>query len=570
MYFVALATDYDGTLAHDGAIDEPTLQAMRDLKASGRRLLLVTGREMPDLERVCPHLDLFDLVIAENGALLYEPATKKDVLLAPTPPPAFIDRLNRAGVSPLSVGRSIVATWEPHETLVLETIRDLGLELHIIFNKGAVMVLPANVNKATGLAAALERLGLSPHNVVGVGDAENDHAFLMACGCAVAVDNALPAVKAKADFVTRGARGDGVIELARLMIETDLRAPGLFTPRASPMLGQDADGKPVLLSPFAETALVAGSSGGGKTTAVLGLMEKVRELDLQFCIIDPEGDYSELAGAVAVGGPKQPPRLKEIMTLLARPDVNVSVNLLGIEAADRPRFFARLLPELIKLRAATGRPHWLVIDEAHHMLPAQWQPAPLTLPREMPATILVTVHPEELSPELLGMVQTVIGVGDEPQTAINKFLDARGAGDEQRRPGQPSEGHGYLWHKGELREIVLNKPKGERKRHARKYAEGELGEDKSFYFRGPKDALNLRAQNLGVFLQMAAGVDDDTWLHHLRANDYSRWFRDAIKDDDLADETEGVEEQDELTPATSRDQIRQIVEKRYTAPAKTG
>ena len=61
----------------------------------------------------------------------------------------------------MSTGRVIVATWEPHETIVLETIRDLGLELQVIFNKGAVMVLPAGVNKATGLAAALEQLGLS-------------------------------------------------------------------------------------------------------------------------------------------------------------------------------------------------------------------------------------------------------------------------------------------------------------------------------------------------------------------------------------------------------------------------
>ena len=353
------------------------------------------------------------------------------------------------------------------------------------------------------------------------------------------------------------------------MVETDLRVPGLFTPRASVTLGQDTRGKPVLLSPFAETALIAGSSGGGKTTAVLGLLERIRELGLQFCVIDPEGDYADFEGAVAVGGPKQPPQLKEIMTLLARPDVSVSVNLLGIEAADRPRFFAKLLPELSKLRAATGRPHWLIIDEAHHMLPAKWQPAPLTVPQEMPATILITVHPEELSPELLELVETVIGVGDEPQTAINKFLDARGTDRNQIPPRQPREGHAYLWHKGELREIVLNRPKGERKRHARKYAEGELGEDRSFYFRGPKRALNFRAQNLGVFLQMAAGVDDETWLHHLRAHDYSRWFRHIIKDDDLADEAESVEEQTDLTPATSRDRIRQIIEQRYTAPAKT-
>lgn len=74
-------------------------------------------------------------------------------------------------------------------------------------------------------------------------------------------------------------------------------------------------------------------------------------------------------------------------------------------------------------------------------------------------------------------------------------------------------------------------------RHARKYAQGELGENKSFYFRAPDGAPNLRAQNLSTFLQMAAGVDDRIWLHHLKAGEYTRWFRDAIK----ADEASAVE-----------------------------
>src|SRR5438067_12736811 len=86
-------------------------------------------------------------------------------------------------------------------------------ELHVIFNKGSVMVLPSGVNKATGLTAALAELGLAPEHTVGVGDAENDHAFLSLCGCGAAVANALPALKEKADLVTRGARGAGVTEL---------------------------------------------------------------------------------------------------------------------------------------------------------------------------------------------------------------------------------------------------------------------------------------------------------------------------------------------------------------------
>ena len=135
------------------------MDALRRLKESGRRLILVTGPRAARPARVFPELDLFDLAVVENGALLYEPGTGRETPVAEPPPEAFVARLRERGVSPLSVGRSIVATWEPIETVVLEAIRELGLELQIIFNKGAVMVLPPGVNKASGLEAALRRAG---------------------------------------------------------------------------------------------------------------------------------------------------------------------------------------------------------------------------------------------------------------------------------------------------------------------------------------------------------------------------------------------------------------------------
>jgi hydroxymethylpyrimidine pyrophosphatase-like HAD family hydrolase len=121
----------------------------------------------------------------------------------------------------------MLATRRPHEVNVLETIRDLGLELQIIFNGDAVMVLPSGVNKGSGLRAALRDMGLSGHEVVGVGNAENDHSFLEICGCAVAVDNAVAAVKANVDFCTVGSDGTGVTELIEEIVTTDLsgRAP---------------------------------------------------------------------------------------------------------------------------------------------------------------------------------------------------------------------------------------------------------------------------------------------------------------------------------------------------------
>jgi hypothetical protein len=108
-------------------------------------------------------------------------------------------------------------------------------------------------------------------------------------------------------------------------------------------------------------------------------------------------------------------------------------------------------------------------------------------------------------------------------------------------------------------------PRIEHKRHVRKYAEGELGEDRSFYFRGPDGRLNLRAQNLRLFLQVGEGVDDSTWEHHLRAHDYSRWIRAALKDEGLADDVSRIEDASGLPARESRARVRAVDEARYTA-----
>jgi hydroxymethylpyrimidine pyrophosphatase-like HAD family hydrolase len=219
MKYRALATDYDGTLAHDGRVEDATLAALERARAAGLRLVLVTGRELTDLVNTFPQTTMFDRVVAENGAVLFDPSTSALRVLAPPPPPAFLTALARKNI-PLTVGHSIVATVEPYEHAVLAAIRDLGMEWHVIFNKGAVMALPAGITKAAGLLPALAELKLAPEDTVGVGDAENDHAFLQACGFAVAVANALPSLKEEADLVTLGASGDGVVELIdRLLSE---------------------------------------------------------------------------------------------------------------------------------------------------------------------------------------------------------------------------------------------------------------------------------------------------------------------------------------------------------------
>ena len=212
MRYLALATDYDETIAVDGRVDELTVEALRRAKAAGLRLVMVTGRELTDLFNTFEHAGLFERIVAENGAVICDPATQSVESISSAAPPALVQALQRQSV-PLSVGHTIVATVEPYEHQVLAAIHELGLEWHVIFNKGSVMALPSDVTKATGLAPALASLHVPLDRTVGVGDAENDQAFLRLCGLAVAVDNALPAVKAIADVVTTEARGAGVREL---------------------------------------------------------------------------------------------------------------------------------------------------------------------------------------------------------------------------------------------------------------------------------------------------------------------------------------------------------------------
>ena len=221
MKFLCLATDYDGTLAQHGDVEDSTVNALKELRETGRKLVLVTGRELHDLRKVCHFTDIFDRIVAENGALLHNPVDESSQVLAPEPPKEFVQRLRACGVCPLSIGLGIVATQEIYSGVVLELIHDMKLPLQAIPNKGALMILPTNVDKATGLRVALSELRLQPKEVVGVGDAENDSVFLAICGYSVAVSNAIPALKKQAHLVTQARNGAGVEELIHKLLANE-------------------------------------------------------------------------------------------------------------------------------------------------------------------------------------------------------------------------------------------------------------------------------------------------------------------------------------------------------------
>ena len=568
MRYHILATDYDGTIAEHGAVPEDVLEALRRFIGSGRRLVLVTGRELPELMGICPHLDLFELVVAENGAVLHSPKTRENTALAERPPQTFIEDLRARGVERMSVGEAIVATWEPHSTTVLETIRDHGLELQVVFNKGAVMILPAGVNKATGLKTALERLGVSPHNVVGVGDAENDHSFLRLCELSAAVANALPAVKEEADFVAARDHGRGVVDLVDALLEDELALPRKALPRRAISFGVDADGNAFDFEPYAGCTLICGASASGKSSVAKRIVDSLRERDYQFCLVDPEGDYEELEGAVVIGGPDVEPTLEEAMQVLEDFLASCVVCMTGVSISQRPQQFVEFLTELLNMRVRYGRPHWLIFDEAHHLMPAAWQPPNALFPEKLVNVLLVTVHPELLSPDMLRRVEQVVAVGETAPEILARFAELRGI-DIPRAEAPSRQREVLVWRAGapRLARVRVHPPESEHRRHTRKYAEGNLPPERSFYFRGKNAQLNLRAHNLIRFLELAEGIDTETWNFHFRRGDYSRWFREGIKDPALAAEAERVERAQPADKSEALAFLRSAIERRYTLPA---
>lgn len=218
--FAILVCDYDGTLATGETAGSQIIEALISASEAGTKLVLATGRELPDIRRVLPEIELFQWVVAENGAVLFEPATGVKEVLGAAPPESFFQEIERRGVGVVARGQVIAAIHSRHLAILNETIHELGLPYHVILNKNSAMVLPSGVDKGTGVAAVLESMGISTKETVAVGDGENDEDLFRIAGFRVAVANAVPELKACADMVTAAECGAGVMELIEALLET--------------------------------------------------------------------------------------------------------------------------------------------------------------------------------------------------------------------------------------------------------------------------------------------------------------------------------------------------------------
>ena len=414
MRYVVLAAGFDGTLARDGRCDERCIDALRELSATGRKLILVTGRELRRLLEVFPEARLFDYIVAENGAVLHRTATRQSEILGQAPPEILLQELRRRQISPLAVGSAIISTRAEHLEVVSESLRKLKLHMdyELVRNDDSLLVLPPGIDKASGMNEALRELGVSRHNLVAIGNAENDVPMLAWAEHAVVVSNAAESIRQVADRVTDGAYCEGFLELSRDLIATDLASS---VPRRRVVLGKSEDDREITLSPCQDSVLVTGQDEVARAMICNRLLEQLMQQDYQCCVIgaDRNVPLASPRGAFAKsswGNAHEAPRLTDVLAALEPPTHSIEINLAALPAETRPVFVDALLLQLQALHDRAGRPHCILIHHAHHFLTGSQAAAAIRRLSEV-TMIYSTAAANQLPARVLDDVKLTIAAG---------------------------------------------------------------------------------------------------------------------------------------------------------------
>ncbi len=558
-YFRAVAIDFDGTLA-EGSVGSDTLTALAEVRARGVRVILVTGRIVDELRAVFPDVeDHVDALVAENGGVL---VTSVGVRRLANP----VDAAVSWGLSALDVvhrsGQVLIACAAADEPAALEVIRNSGLDYILVRNRDELMIMPAGVTKGTGLLAALADLRLSPHNTVGVGDAQNDHSLLEVCEVGVAVANAIESLRAHADVTLELPDGEGVAALLRGPLIAG--RTHLHPRRWQITLGIDDSGEAVRLPASQLNVAVCGGTGSGKSYLTGLMCEQLIRLGYAMIVLDPEGDHiglGELPDVLVTGGEDR--RLAspaEIVQLLH--SVAVVIDLSHLDAGGQAHYMDGLPAEIEAQRAVTGLPQWIVVDEAH----APFGRAGASL-RVFNATgkgyLLVTWRPEDLASEVPAALDAVIAmcspqpsshlvdltaaVADLPRAQIAQLLDG-------------PAGRAVLAWRARPREAVaftLGTRSTSHLRHQHKYAHSGVEPDRRFYFRSAGDTLTgAVAANLAQFEDELVRCAPGVLRHHCIHHDFSRWVRGVFRDKSLGADLAAAERQ--LTPDAPAAIVEQV------------
>jgi hypothetical protein len=553
MKFLALALDYDGTIASNGVLDSSVREAIAELRGQNIVVLIVTGRIMADLRRVAGDLHFVDAVVAENGAVIEFTDSGYSKDLGHPPPESFLQALRSEGIS-FSVGQSIVESDTREAPRLLAMIQRLELPLVLIFNKGRVMVLPQAISKATGLSEALKVLRLSPRNTVGIGDAENDHELLQSCEIGVAVAWGSEVLKASADYIIPGEGPASVAGYIRTLAK-DRQIPAPLKTRRTLLLGYTDQGRPLTLGVRGRTMLVAGDTKSGKSWVTGLLAEQMILYGYSLLIIDPEGDYTSLEalpGVMVYGGTNPLPHLSDLLRAVRHADVSIVIDLSRTAQEDKLQYVRNLLPAIATLTRRTGLPHRIVVDEAHYYLHDQNVSKLLDL--EVCSYTLVTYRASYLHPDVLASADAIIVTREsDPHeiTALRSLCGTCQGSMDERKLGQllgslvVGEAVALpltVEAEGEARKIRLAPRLTPHARHVAKYIDVPVPPYGQFVFWRDGSPTGERARTLRQFVSVVEKSPVTALTGHLYRGDFSKWIANVFGDYTLSLIVERLEE----------------------------
>jgi len=568
MKLTVLALDYDGTIAVQGVLDQAVRAAIQGLRRQGIVVVLVTGRILRDLQRSAGDLHFVDAIVAENGGVLAHPEAGSTTVLGQPPPAAFLQELIRQGIA-TGIGQCLVEADAMDAAAIIASIRQLGLPLSVAFNRGRLMVLPQAISKASGLHAALRLLGRSAHNALGIGDGENDHALLEACELGVAVAWGHPALIAAADAVVPG-QGPPAMATYLRGLGGELRLPEGRLDRRRLALGVRANGTPVTIAMRSGPVLIVGDSGTGKSWVAGLLCEQLILAGYALCVLDPEGDYRSLArlpGVLHLGGAGQPPRLAEVLAALRHPELSAVVDLSQVEPATKRAYVAALVPQLAALRAHSGLPHHLVLDEAHQFLREGVDDR--LLKTELDASILVTYRAGELAPAVRARSRVVIATRVARPDELGRLSDPAGQGRWEPGLRTLAVGEAALLPPPGAADPALDRfqlapRQTDHVRHRVKYLDLPVAAAKAFVFTDGGRPIGPRAATLRELAGTVHEVADRVLRGHLERGDLSRWIGSVYTDPVLAADVATLEH---LSPQEALSDVRaaipRLIKERY-------
>lgn len=582
VHLTVFACDFDGTLAEEGQVDAATWDVLRAARMSGMVLILVTGRTLDSIVGAGPFGELFEAIVAENGAVVQFPKRNRVALPFGTLDERLLQQWHSLDL-PMEWGLAIAATVKPHDEALLRTLRTSRACATVVYNRNAVMFLPPGATKGSGLLYALEELGYSAHNVLACGDAENDRSLFEVAELGVAVANATPDLRSVADAVLAEPAGAGVRSLLSDLLEGK---PPLHRPRPERALGlgQRASGSPVRLDPYAviETNLgILGCSGSGKSWLAGLVAEELFKQKYQVCIIDPEGDYRALAASprtLLLGGPETPlPSVASVLNVAEWNNVSLVLDLSMYQFEQRITYLGDFLRTLRGLRRRRGRPHYFLIDEVQSFCPPDGGGLTDLLLEAMQwgGFGLVSYRPSLVARSLLErldhLLLTRLALSEEIETVAPWLHGYQGSDAALEALPTLPRGQAYLCNGlrqpgPPARSALLRFQVGGRAiphfRHLHKYLRTPLPETKRFHFRTHQGQSLGTAASLWEFRERIADLPTDALRYHLERRDFAAWIEGALHDEELARRVSKIADR-KLVGDALRQALLEVVVERY-------